>query len=248
MAEPRLLYFDESGFTGVDLMNRSQPVFVLATHDLSQEECLALRDKHFSRVKASELKHDTLGKRPNQQQMVLAFLEDLGKSHPGRVWVGVVHKRYALLGKIVDHLVHSAMEEDGLDLYERGGNIALTNLLYAALPAFMGDEGRFLDRMLESFQRMMRERTREAYDAFFRPLFIRSYPEQVEYFLAGICAAHMKIGPSLLDVVGPRALTCHSLARCSSPHAGGRSNHFQPNWKSFTILRPDGEGPNAWMR
>ena len=45
------LYLDESGYTGEDLANRDQPIFVLA--GLAVE---GVEEKFFSEIKAAELK------------------------------------------------------------------------------------------------------------------------------------------------------------------------------------------------
>src|SRR5216683_7748809 len=176
------IFLDECGFTGENLMNPDQPVFVLASHDLPEEVCAALKQQHFGGIRAHELKHMSLQKRPRQQQMVLALLRDLANRYPSRVKCAVIHKKYALLAKVVDHLIEPAAHHAGLDLYERGANLGLSNLMWLAVPV-VGPPG-FLDRLLESFERMMRRRTSEAYDSFFRPLFMRGYGDELERYIA----------------------------------------------------------------
>lgn len=55
-----LIYMDESGFTGEDLLHLEQPVFVHVSTCLSDEECAALAKDHFSGVQGDELKHKRL--------------------------------------------------------------------------------------------------------------------------------------------------------------------------------------------
>lgn len=59
MSSP-MLFMDESGFTGEDLFNSDQPVFVLATVFLPEDECQIVKRKHFGAVHAAELKHSKL--------------------------------------------------------------------------------------------------------------------------------------------------------------------------------------------
>src|SRR6516225_6176186 len=66
-----LIYMDESGFTGEDLLHLQQPVFVHVSTCLSDEECAALAKDHFSGVQGDELKHKRLGRRPNGQSRIL---------------------------------------------------------------------------------------------------------------------------------------------------------------------------------
>lgn len=84
---------------------------------------------------------------------------------PDRVKVDLFHKRYMVITKIVDLIYETLMHNDGIDLYERGGNIALSNLLYFATPVFCGRE-RF-DNTLAAFVRLLRERTEVAARDFY---------------------------------------------------------------------------------
>jgi hypothetical protein len=185
------VFLDECGYTGEDLANKEQPFFVLATHALSEDESKAMLQTHFARVQAKELKHTDLAKRPRQRAMVLRALDDL-RVASARVKVSLADKQFVLVTKIVDLIVENAMHETGVDLYERGGNISLSNLLYLCLPVFGGPQ--FLSDLVARFQRMMRERTHEAYDAFFRPLFEEQHHPKLEELLMFVKAGHMVIG------------------------------------------------------
>lgn len=65
------------------------------------------------------------------------------------------------------------MKRDGLDLYERGGNIAFSNLIYLALPAFEGQD--FFDEILSLFQKMMISRSLFDHIVFFNTVLNHSY-------------------------------------------------------------------------
>jgi hypothetical protein len=56
------------------------------------------------------------------------------------------------------------MREDGVNLYERGANIALSNVSYLTLGTCIGIDGR--RELLRQFQVMARDRTRFAFDSF----------------------------------------------------------------------------------
>jgi len=198
------IFFDECGFTGEDLVNTSQPVFVLASHDLPENVCRELKARHFDGVQAAELKHTNLQRRPRQQKMVLALLRDLATAYVGRVKCSVVHKRYALVAWMVEILVEPVTYEHGIDLYERGGNIATANMLFYTLPVF-GSEG-FFDRLLRSFQALIRgPRTEEAFDSFFRPLLLEGHPPDLKECLEPLLSPLLH-GPSIL-----RGLSRHAL-------------------------------------
>jgi hypothetical protein len=57
------------------------------------------------------------------------------------------------------------MHELDFDLYERGANIAMSNMLYYCMPAFCGKET--TNRFLSAFVTLMRERTPESIDAYY---------------------------------------------------------------------------------
>lgn len=156
MTAPRsTIFLDECGFTGEDLADGDQPVFVVASHDLLEGEAMALKQAHFGGVRAEELKHSSLQRRANHQASVIAFVGAVLRADRARV--ALAHKQFALIAKIVDLLIETVMHRDGVDLYERGGNDALSNVLYFALGAH--SESLLLD-VGRKFQRAVRTRSR----------------------------------------------------------------------------------------
>jgi hypothetical protein len=111
------LFLDETGYSGPNLLDDQQPLFTLATLGLDEVECKRLKQQHFGRAKMSELKHSTLARRPSGQRMVLAFLDDL-LSRKGAFRFYMVHKRFALTRKFVDHVIEPAFDARGLNLYQ----------------------------------------------------------------------------------------------------------------------------------
>lgn len=157
------VFLDESGFTGQDLFNREQPIFTVASTNLSDAETSQLWQQLFSKTQAPEIKHSTLAKAPGGQRLVVELVS-WAVGRPTRFTAYVAHKRFCLLAKLIDLWAEPAMHGDGVDLYESGGNIAFSNMAYFCLEGFESRE--FLDRHLKNFQRMMRERTPDAYENF----------------------------------------------------------------------------------
>ena len=89
---------------------------------------------------------------------------------------------------MVDWLVETRMHDAGLNLYQRGGNIGLSNMLYWCLPGFGGPE--FFVDLLKRFQDMMRCRTRDAFEAFFRPLYELILPHRSRLDTASLVKGH----------------------------------------------------------
>lgn len=160
-----VVWFDESGHTGEDLLNADQPVFALASSNVSREAAEHLAGTHFAGVKAAELKHGALASRERGRRQILAFLTDALTQ--GAFAVDIWHKEFTLFTTLVDFWVEEAMRLDGVDLYDRGGNIGLSNLTYMALTTLL-HRPLFRQHLLR-YQTMMRARTREAYGRFWVP-------------------------------------------------------------------------------
>jgi hypothetical protein len=158
---------DESGYTGQDLFNTEQSVFALATLNCTEERCQELKKTFFEEVKADELKYSSMKKLVKQQRMILKFMNELSRT-PELIKVNLIHKKYMLTGKLVDFVVEPGLKTQGINLYEKGENIIVTNQLYFRLPAIAGQN--FFDELLQHFQDMMRQLNRETYDKFFEPI------------------------------------------------------------------------------
>jgi len=208
-----VVWFDESGHTGDDLLNADQPVFVLASSNVLHDEAEYLARTHFPGVKAVELKHGSLASRERGRRQILAFLAD--PIAQGAFAVDVWHKEFTLVTTLVDFWVEEAMRLDGVDLYDRGGNIGLSNLTYMAMTTLLPPP---LPRQhLLRYQTMMRVRTREAYSRFwgpFRALFDVG-DELLRDNLLWFIAAEAKLGlqhlegfpPGMLNVTQSSLLT-----------------------------------------
>lgn len=160
---PTEVYFDEAGNTGAALLDANQPVFVLASADFTRAEA----DELLSLVRTpqtQEVKFTTLRRSPAGRRRVLEFLASPLLA-PERVKVSVDHKRYMAMCKAVDIIEETLAFRDGLDLYERGANIAIANLHYYVTPVFCGEE-RF-QQFLSSFVEMVRTPTEQTKAAFF---------------------------------------------------------------------------------
>ncbi len=188
-----VVFIDECGYTGEDLFNAQQPIFILASLRLSEAQCDDLKQKHFSKIKAKELKHTQLSRRSAQQKMVISFLKDL-ISEEKNVKFAIAHKRYVLVTKMVDLLIETMANLDGFDFYENGANIAFSNLLYFLSKDIAGE--RIFKMLLLNFQRMIRERSIESYDNFFRIFYEEEYHELLNEVYAPFMAYHHRLGPA----------------------------------------------------
>lgn len=157
------IYCDEAGNTGANLLDPEQPFFVLASNDFSEEESAALLD-HVQSAQGAEPKFSTLRRTPDGIARLIRFLSD-PRLNKDRVCIDVYHKRYMIVTKLVDLIAETLIHKIGGDLYERGGNIAMSNLLYYCMPAFCGQDR--TDTFLQAFVDLIRHGPDQAKQAFF---------------------------------------------------------------------------------
>lgn len=218
----RDIFVDESGYTGPNLLDCAQPVLAMASLKCDDAKCAGFKTRFFGSATSSELKYSSLSKSVAGRKKIVNFLRELA-AEPEIVKVAIAHKKYALVGKMVDLIIEPAMHLDGVDLYDRGGNIAMTNVMFALL----GDG--LHDPLLERFQKMIRTLDTDDFDEFAGELFREQFQdEQAEEFIGFFRAALLKIGHSILfdpsktlDLAFTLSFTLASLWRRDIPAEEG---------------------------
>lgn len=164
MTTPYLIdiYIDEAGNTGQDLLNEDQKVFILASNNFSTEEAAILSslfpttsEIHFKNLKNSE----------QGRKAILDFI-----NHPliteKNIHCSTVHKEYTTVAQIVDQLIEPVLYRAGIDLYQYGQNIALTNFIIH-FGNFFWDKAIYV-KMLNSFIEMMRTKEEKSITEFYK--------------------------------------------------------------------------------
>lgn len=154
--------FDESGNTGQNLLDANQPHFVLVAVHFAPDEARALIDLVGSR--AQELHGTDMKRRGGGRGRLMKFLESPLLS-PARVKIAIAHKEFMVVAKIVDLLVEPLALRRGIDLYDRGANIAMANMLYACMPVLCGVAS--FETLLAAFVRMIRQKDDPGINAFY---------------------------------------------------------------------------------
>nr|WKF58245.1 hypothetical protein HUO10_002743 [Paraburkholderia busanensis] len=156
------LFCDESGNTGVDLLNADQPLFSLASTNLDSERAAALV-RPLLRQKQVEAKYTKLRGSKDGQAALLQFFSSPELS-PATAKALVADKRYYLITHLVDKLIEPTVHESGLDLYDGDGAVGLVNVWYYA-GHIIFPEGAW-EKVLRSFLRAIRERSTVVYADF----------------------------------------------------------------------------------
>lgn len=132
-----IIAFDESGNTGSDLLDKDQPVFVLASVRLTPKQAADL--KKIISTQSKELKFNRLKKYNKYHSEIISLLNnDLISDET--VKIALFHKEYCIWVHTVDRLIEPLAYSDGIDLYENGLNLAFTNLLFYCTPVFCDKE------------------------------------------------------------------------------------------------------------
>lgn len=186
------LFLDEAGYTGPDLVNQQQPVFVLASTVIEEAEARRLLDSCFGVDRQTEVKHSTLCRSRRGRSQIINFFRHLAPDSRKVAFFGV-HKEYVLLAFLIDFWLEPLMRHDGLNLYDQGANIALVNVSYLTLGATLGPEGR--REFLRRFQVMTRDRTAFAYESFWHSLrqAVREH-DLIENALGPLLLAERRLG------------------------------------------------------
>lgn len=135
------IWCDESGYTGGDLLNRDQPLFTYAAHDLTADEAKDLvariRSSRKRPIQAEELKaagKTGLRKRDDWPEIAAMTLEALD----GRLLVVVTDKRLALAGKIFEYVIEPVVADNSMLFYRHGLHRMVAAALHRTFERFDG--------------------------------------------------------------------------------------------------------------
>lgn len=182
------IFFDEAGNTGQNLVDHEQPVFCLASMLLDETNTPPLASV-FQGLRSSEIHFSRLRRSRIGRERILAFLNHPTIT-PEVVKLTILHKPFAITASIVEYLLEPLAFEEDVDLYERGANISLANLLNIVIPTTCGKSN--YSMLQEAFVQMARSKGQREIDAFYRvvqALIDQCVLEKAKGFLAAIAAS-----------------------------------------------------------
>lgn len=185
------IYCDESGNTGTDLLNADQPVFALASTNLSASRSAELIAP-LLRQGQTEAKYSKLkGTRTGQEALLKFFSSpDLSVQTTKAM---LADKRYYLITHIVDKLIEPPLYEAGHDLYAGDAHVGLVNVWYYAGHTIFPN-GHW-DKIQRAFLKSIRERTPTAFANFDAALAKAKnfVPFESRDFATGLLLAHGRL-------------------------------------------------------
>jgi hypothetical protein len=124
-----MVYFDEAGNTGPNLLDKDQPTYLLLSHNYSKSEVNEILGVLLEVTKAKELHFKKLKRDSRSRQAIISCI-----NHPlvkkDRVFQYVAHKEFMVVIQIVDQLIEHVLHHNGIDIYKGGLNISTANILY----------------------------------------------------------------------------------------------------------------------
>ena len=148
----KTLYFDESGFTGYNLLDPSQPIFAVASSDVDEQLALDILRDSFPRYQGSEFKLANIWNSGNRAGLLrfAARLADLKEN----AFVYMIDKRFGVLTKIVDFLIEPIITNAGFDFYQDGFCRKYANYIHFGITQFASPELYFA--LTNAYQRFSR--------------------------------------------------------------------------------------------
>ncbi len=145
MDEARLISFDEAGFTGPNLLDKSQPYFIYASHDLTEDESLQIigRLRNEFGISAEELKASQLKRRSYWKEIISIVCD----STNGRAKIIYNNKKVALTGKFFEYLFEPVLAHNSIVFYKVGFHKYIMNVLYDSLSSQIISDSDILKEM-----------------------------------------------------------------------------------------------------
>jgi len=144
------IYFDESGFTGNNLLNPNQTIFSYGSVQVNEDDAREFVQSIIQRynVQNGELKGGKLVNSVKGRRAISEILDFL----QGRMKVSVSEKKYALAGKFFEYIFEPVIQKNNALFYHLNFHRFISNLLYVEFVARgAGAEEIFLD-----FESLMR--------------------------------------------------------------------------------------------
>lgn len=179
-----ILHFDESGFTGNNLLHKQQKIFCYASLECPHYEAKAFVERIINKyqIQNGEIKGGKLLKGARGKRAV----DEIIQSFKGRFKVSVSDKRYALAAKFFEYIFEPAISSVNSIFYNINFHRFVSNMLHIELSV----RGAMAEGIFEDFEKLMRTGDFEGLKA----LFSTSKDEGISPVLGQICdfAIHNK--------------------------------------------------------
>ena len=158
------IYFDEAGFTGDNLLDPAQPVFVFAGIAIDEDRATYIHDKAIADfgIQGKELKGSMLVKHRRGREAVSWILAEAGE----HTHIMTANKEYALAGKFLEHILEPVLATHNSLFYALNFHKFIATLLHVS--ARSGDP--HVRKSMKNFAAMMRSANPEQLMTVLDPL------------------------------------------------------------------------------
>lgn len=179
-----ILHFDESGFTGNNLLHKQQKIFCYASLECPHDEARTFVEHIIRKYKIQngEIKGSNLLKGVRGRRAV----DEIVENFKGRFKVSVSDKKYALAGKFFEYIFEPAIADVNSIFYNINFHRFISNILYVEFSV----RGAMAEEIFEDFEILMRTGNFEG----LKTLFSTSKSEGISPVMEMICdfASHNK--------------------------------------------------------
>jgi len=150
--EKVILYFDESGFTGENLLSDEQKTFSYASVNITSSEAEALVARIIAKYKIQngELKAVKLIRRDRGRQAILEILEEI----QDKIKISIHDKKFALAAYFFEYVFEPVLAKKNSIFYQHDFHKYISNVLYISLIA--NDE--LTNKLMIIFEKLMRKK------------------------------------------------------------------------------------------
>lgn len=160
-----MIYFDESGNSGANLLDTAQPTYLLLSHNYSLNECTSILSPLLELSNAEELHFKNLKKYQKTRNAILKCIND-ERILSSRIYRFVAHKEFMIVAQIVDQLIELVLSNNGIDIYKGGLNISTSNMIYL-LGKNLWNKTLFKE-MCENFVKWIRSNSEADFTIFYK--------------------------------------------------------------------------------
>lgn len=158
---PQKIYFDESGFTGNNLLHPNQQYFAygsVATDDTEAREFVSALIRKYG-IQNGELKGRQLVKFNKGRKAI----DEIFNHFEGRIKISISDKKFALACKFFEYIFEPCISDINSLFYGIGFHKFIANMIYVE---FLG-RGAGAEQIFEEFEQLMRNRQEEGLERIF---------------------------------------------------------------------------------
>lgn len=156
-----MIFCDESGFTGINLVDSVQASFAYVSNDFSNEEAIYLLKIFDTGQAKKEVKFSKI-KKLNDIDIRYEKFFTSSLFNKNRVVISLYNKEFYLITKLVDTIIEPILYRYGYDLYKNRMNLQTALFLYFVLQ----NEEHIKREFLNSFNNLIKDQTPENLEKF----------------------------------------------------------------------------------